>query len=198
MKLTRRMAHIHRDTKETQIELVLKLDGTGNANINTTIPFMDHMLEAFAKHGRFDLTLRAKGDTHIDDHHLVEDLGIALGQAISDALGEKRGITRYGNFLLPMDETLTYVAIDLCNRPYFVCKVKWQSSHIKGFEMALIEHFFESVAMNARMNLHMAVKYGKLPHHIAETLFKGFARALSQAVAIDPRVKGVPSTKGKL
>ncbi len=198
MKTKRRIASILRVTKETQIEMVLNLDGAGKANVHTTIPFMDHMLEALAKHGYFDLTVKAKGDTHIDDHHLVEDLGIALGMAIADALGDKRGITRYGNFLLPMDETLSYVAIDLCNRPYFVCKVKWMSPYIKGFEVALIDHFFESVAVNARMNLHMAVKYGKLPHHVAESLFKGFAKALSQAVSVDSRVKGVPSTKGKL
>ena len=156
------------------------------------------MFEAFAKHGQFDLTLRAKGDTHIDDHHLVEDLGIALGEAIAQALGDKKGIYRYGNFILPMDEALSYVALDLSNRPYFVWKVKWQKSEIGKFDGFLLEHFFESVAASARMNLHMALKYGKHPHHIGETLFKGFARALSQAVAIDPRVKGIPSTKGKL
>ena len=156
------------------------------------------MLELFAKHGRFDLTLTAKGDTHIDDHHLVEDIGIALGEAVSRALGDKKGINRYGNFYLPMDESLSYVALDLSNRPYFVWKVKWGKSDIGRFDGLLLEHFFESVAASARMNLHMALKYGKQPHHIAESLFKGFARALSAAVSRDPRVKGVPSTKGKL
>ena len=156
------------------------------------------MLELFAQHGRFDLTLRAKGDTHIDDHHLVEDIGIALGEAIAKAVGGKKGIHRYGNFLLPMDETLSYVALDLSNRPYFVWKVKWITPEIGKFDGLLLEHFFESVAMSARMNLHMALKYGKQPHHIAESLFKGFARALAQAVSRDPRVKGIPSTKGKL
>ena len=193
-----RKATLHRKTHETDVSLSLNLEGTGKSHINTTIPFLDHMLELFAKHGRFDLTLKAKGDTHIDDHHLVEDLGIALGQAISDALGEKKGITRYGNFILPMDEALSYVAIDLSNRPYFVFKVKWVSTQIGKFDGLLLEHFFESVAASARMNLHMALRYGKHPHHIAESLFKGFARALAQAVAIDPRVKGIPSTKGKL
>jgi imidazoleglycerol-phosphate dehydratase len=194
----KRSARIQRQTRETQIDLKLDLDGTGRSKVSTSIAFMDHMLELFAKHGRFDLALKAKGDTHIDDHHLVEDLGIALGEAIAQALGDKKGITRYGNFLLPMDETLSYVALDLSNRPYFVWKIKWIDSRIGKFDGLMLEHFFESVAASARMNLHMALKYGKHAHHIGESLFKGFARALSQAVQIDPRVRGVPSTKGKL
>jgi imidazoleglycerol-phosphate dehydratase len=193
-----RTAKIDRRTRETQIVMALGLDGKGKSSVRTTIPFLDHMFELFAKHGHFDLTLRAKGDTHIDDHHLVEDLGIALGEAIAKAVGDKKGIHRYGNFLLPMDETLSYVALDLSNRPYFVWKVKWIKSDVGRFDGLLLEHFFESVAASARMNLHMALKYGKHPHHIAESLFKGFARALSQAVVIDARVKGIPSTKGKL
>ena len=196
--MKKRVGHVVRKTKETQIDLTLDLDGTGQSSIKTSVPFMNHMLEAFAKHGRFDLRLKAKGDTHIDDHHLVEDMGIALGEALTEALGDKKGITRYGNFFLPMDEALSYVALDLSNRPYFVWKVKWLHAQIGKFDGLLLEHFFESVAASARMNLHMALKYGKHPHHIGETLFKGFARALSQAVQIDPRVKGVPSTKGKL
>jgi imidazoleglycerol-phosphate dehydratase len=194
----RRIARIARITRETKIRMTLNLDGTGKSKVQTGVPFMDHMFEAFAKHARFDLTLQAKGDTHIDDHHLVEDLGIALGEAITKALGDKAGITRYGNFLLPMDETLSYVAIDLSNRPYFVYKVKFTETRIGKFDGLLLEHFFESVAASARMNLHMALKHGKHPHHIGESLFKGFARALSQAVQIDPRVRGIPSTKGKL
>jgi imidazoleglycerol-phosphate dehydratase len=194
----RRTARIQRKTRETQIDLRLDLDGTGQSKVKTSIAFLDHMLELFAKHGRFDLTVNAKGDTHIDDHHLVEDLGIALGEAIAQAVGDKKGITRYGNFLLPMDETLSYVALDLSNRPYFVWKIKWIDSRIGKFDGLLLEHFFESLAASARMNLHMALKYGKHAHHIGESLFKGFARALSQAVQIDPRVQGVPSTKGKL
>jgi imidazoleglycerol-phosphate dehydratase len=142
--------------------------------------------------------VRARGDRHIDDHHLVEDLGIALGEALTQALGDKRGITRYGNFLLPMDEALSYVALDLSNRPYFVWKVKWAQPRIGTFDGLLLEHFFESFAHSARMNLHMALRYGKQPHHIAESLFKGLARALAQAVARDPRVRGIPSTKGRL
>jgi len=193
-----RIVSVRRATRETRIRLVLNIDGTGRSAVHTRIPFLDHMLELFAKHGRFDLTLNARGDTHIDDHHLVEDLGIALGEAIGRAVGDKKGIVRYGNFLLPMDETLSYVALDLSNRPYFVWKVKWVKSDIGKFDGLLLEHFFESVAASARMNLHMALKYGKHPHHIGESLFKGFARALSQAVAIDPRVKGIPSTKGRL
>ena len=194
----KRTAKIDRRTRETQIHLTLGLDGKGKSSIRTTIPFLDHMFELFARHGNFDLTLKAKGDTHIDDHHLVEDLGIALGEAIAKAVGDKKGTHRYGNFLLPMDETLSYVALDLSNRPYFVWKVKWIKSEVGRFDGLLLEHFFESVAAGARMNLHMALKYGKQPHHIAESLFKGFARALAQAVALDPRVRGVPSTKGKL
>ena len=171
-KLKTRKGTLHRKTRETDIFVSLNLDGSGESAIDTTIPFLDHMLESFAKHGRFDLTIKAKGDTHIDDHHLTEDLGIALGQAIADALGEKKGITRYGNFLLPMDEALSYVALDLCDRAYFVFNVKWKSPRIGKFDGLLLEHFFESVAANARMNLHMALRYGKHSHHIAETLFK--------------------------
>lgn len=193
-----RKTRLKRKTKETQIDLALSLDGRGKYKVSTTIPFLDHMLELFAKHGRFDLTLSAKGDTHIDDHHLVEDIGIALGEAIAQAVGDKKGIHRYGNFYLPMDESLSYVALDLSNRPYFVWKVKWTKSEIGRFDGLLLEHFFESVASSARINLHMSLKYGKQPHHIAESLFKGFARALSAAVSRDPRVQGVPSTKGKL
>jgi imidazoleglycerol-phosphate dehydratase len=198
MKKARRTAEIARKTRETEIRLTLGLDGKGVSRVSTTIPFLDHMFELFAKHGRFDLKLQARGDTHIDDHHLVEDLGIAMGEAIAEALGDKKGIVRYGNFLLPMDETLSYVALDLSNRPYFVFNVKWKGTQIGKFDGLLLEHFFESVAASARMNLHMALKYGKHPHHIAESLFKGFARALSAAVQIDPRVRGIPSTKGKL
>jgi imidazoleglycerol-phosphate dehydratase len=198
MKTKARIGKIDRRTRETQIQMTLSLDGTGKSRVQTSIPFLDHMFELFAKHGRFDLVLKARGDTHIDDHHLVEDLGIALGEAISQALGSKKGIVRYGNFLLPMDETLSYVALDLSNRPHFVFKVKWQKPQLGKFDGLLLEHFFESVASSARMNLHMALRYGLHPHHIAESLFKGFARALSQAVQIDPRVKGIPSTKGKL
>jgi imidazoleglycerol-phosphate dehydratase len=193
-----RQAHVVRKTKETQIDLSLNLDGQGKSKVKTEIPFLNHMLEAFAKHGHFDLKVTAKGDTHIDDHHQTEDIGIVLGQAIAKAVGNKKGISRYGNFYLPMDETLSYVALDLCDRPYFVWKVKWGATQIGAFDGQLIEHFFESVAANARMNLHMSLKYGKLPHHIAESLFKGFARALSVAVSRNPHVKGVPSTKGKL
>lgn len=193
-----RHAKIIRRTKETHMSLALTLDGKGKYRVSTTIPFLDHMLELFAKHGGFDLNLKAKGDTHIDDHHLVEDIGIALGEAIAQAVGDKKGIYRYGNFYLPMDESLSYVALDLSNRPYFVWKVKWQKAEIGKFDGLLLEHFFESVASSARMNLHMALKYGKQPHHIAESLFKGFARALRQAVSRDSRMTGIPSTKGKL
>src|SRR5258706_11754727 len=148
----KRIARIVRKTKETQIDLTLNLDGRGKYDVRSPIPFLNHMLEAFAKHGHFDLTVKASGDTHIDDHHLTEDLGIALGEAIAKALGDKQGIIRYGNFYLPMDETLSYVALDLCNRPYFVWKVKWIKAEIGPFDGLLLEHFFESVAASARMN----------------------------------------------
>ena len=198
MKTKPRIGKVERRTKETHIRLRLSLDGRGRSNVQTSIPFLDHMLELLARHGGFDLTVNAKGDTHIDDHHLVEDLGLALGEAIAKALGRKKGIVRYGQFLLPMDETLSYVALDLSNRPHFVFRVKWRHTQIGRFDGLLLEHFFESLAASARMNLHMALRYGKHPHHIAESLFKGFARALSQAVQIDARMRGVPSTKGRL
>lgn len=198
MSRRKRIAALRRNTRETRIRMTLDLDGTGRRRVRTTIPFMDHMLELFAKHGLFDLTVEARGDTHIDDHHLVEDLGICLGEAIRKAAGDKKGINRYGNFLLPMDETLSYVALDLCDRPHCVFKVKWRETRIKNFDGLLVEHFFESVAASARMNLHMALQHGKYPHHIAESLFKGFAKALAQAVAHHPRSRGIPSTKGKL
>ncbi len=198
MRPRARVGRIDRHTRETRIAMRLNLDGRGTARVDTSIPFLDHMLELFAKHGRFDLTVRASGDRHIDDHHLVEDLGIVLGEALAQALGDKRGLVRFGNFLLPMDEALSYVALDLSGRPYFVYRVKWIQPRIGRFDGLLLEHFFQSFAHSARMNLHMALRYGRHPHHVAESLFKGLGRALAQAVRRDPRVAGVPSTKGRL
>jgi imidazoleglycerol-phosphate dehydratase len=206
--MAERTARRHRVTSETDVALELNLDGRGRYRVSTTIPFLDHMLELFAKHGNFDLAVRAKGDTHIDDHHLVEDIGIALGEAVAQALGAKKGIARYGQALniagkgralTPMDETLSYVALDLSGRPYFDYKVKFHVQNRAPFAFELFDDFFQAVAVNARMNLHIKLLQGRNNHHIAESVFKGFARALSQAVSIDPRrARAIPSTKGSL
>jgi imidazoleglycerol-phosphate dehydratase len=197
-----------RNTTETKVALTLDLDGRGTYNVSTTIPFLDHMLELFAKHGNFDLSVKAKGDTHIDDHHLVEDLGITLGEALVQALGDKKGITRYGQAFRPdlkgkalttMDETLSYVALDLSGRPYFDWKVKFHIQNKPPMSFELLEDFFQAFAMSAKMNLHIKLMQGRNNHHIAEALFKGLGRALSMAVSLDPRRAGtLPSTKGSL
>jgi imidazoleglycerol-phosphate dehydratase len=197
-----------RVTSETSVRLDLNLDGRGRYKVRTTLPFLDHMLELFAKHGNFDLTVQASGDTHIDDHHLVEDIGIALGEVLAQALGEKRGIVRYGQALniagkgvalTPMDETLSYVALDLSGRPYLDYKVRFHQQNKAPFSFELFEDFFQALAFNAKMNLHMKLLQGRNNHHMAESLFKGFARALAQAVVVDPRrAKAIPSTKGSL
>jgi imidazoleglycerol-phosphate dehydratase len=207
-----RKAKLFRKTKETSVRLAINLDGKGTYRVRTTLPFLDHMLELFAKHGNFDLSVQAKGDTHIDDHHLVEDVGITLGEALAKALGEKRGVVRYGQarrpdldgsgrgrVLTPMDETMSYVALDLSGRPYFDFKVKFRPQSKAPFAFELFDDFFQALAFNAKMNLHIKLLQGRNNHHIAESIFKGFARALSSAVAIDPRRSGrVPSTKGTL
>lgn len=202
-----------RNTTETQIKLTLGLDGQGRYRVRTTLPFLNHMLELFAKHGNFDLDVEAKGDTHIDDHHLVEDIGLALGDALGEALGDKRGIVRYGQefpldagarrgagkALTTMDETLSYVALDLSGRPYFDFKVKFHVQNRAPFSFELLDDFFQALAMNAKMNLHIKLLQGRNNHHIAESIFKGFGRALSMAVRVDPRrAQTVPSTKGSL
>ena len=196
--MKKRQADITRNTKETQIRLSLGLDGTGKSKISTTLPFLDHMLDLFSKHSGMDLAVKAKGDTHIDDHHLVEDIGIALGLAIEKALGDKKGIYRYGNFLLPMDEALSYIAVDCGGRPYFDYKVAFQAQSKAPFGFDLFEDLFQALAFNAKMNLHMKLLQGRNNHHIAEALFKGFAKALAQAVSRDRREKSIPSTKGKI
>jgi imidazoleglycerol-phosphate dehydratase len=203
--MKKRLAKRDRVTTETGVKLRLGLDGPGRYRVRTTLPFLDHMLELFAKHGNFDLEVSAQGDTHIDDHHLVEDIGLTLGEALVQALGDKRGIARYGQALkigralTPMDETLSYVALDLSGRPYFDWKVKFTVQNKAPFCFELLEDFFQALAMTSKMNLHIKLLQGRNNHHIAESIFKGFGRALSQAVAIDPRrLSAVPSTKGSL
>src|SRR3990167_4384217 len=198
MQMKKRIAKVSRNTKETQIFLSLNLDGSGSSDARTTLPFLDHMLDLLARHSGIDLAVRAKGDTHIDDHHLVEDIGIALGLALEKALGDKKGIYRYGNFLLPMDESLSYVAVDLGGRPYFDYKVGFRPQSKAPFSFELFEDFFQAVAMSAKMNLHVKLLQGRNNHHIAESIFKGFAKATAQAVSKDARQKGIPSTKGSL
>ncbi len=188
---------IERKTKETNIKISLNLYGKGKYNIDTSIPFLDHMLELFSKHGNFDLNIKARGDREIDDHHLVEDIGIVLGLAIKKSIENKKSINRYGNFLMPMDEALSYVVIDLSGRPYFSYDVKFTKIIGKEFDYSLIKEFFRAVAYNAQMGLHIKKYKGENNHHIAESIFKGFAKALSQAVAINKKVN-VPSTKGKV
>ena len=193
-----RTAEITRKTRETDIALSLDLDGTGKADVSTGIPFFDHMLELFARHSLVDLSVKASGDIAVDYHHTVEDVGLVLGTALDRALGERRGIRRYGFFLLPMDEALVRVAIDLGGRPFLVYSVNCPRTHVRDFDIQLFEEFFRALAMNARLNLHAAHLYGAEAHHAAEGLFKGFARALRMAVEPDPRDAGIPSTKGAL
>lgn len=193
-----RKAKIERKTKETDIVININLDGKGKFNINTSIPFLDHMLSLFTFHSQIDLDIRASGDIEIDYHHLMEDLGIALGEAIKKALGDKEGIRRYGEATIPMDESLAEVVIDLSGRPYLVYKVKPPKGSLRGLEVSLFEDFFRSIANHAMMNLHVIVRYGRDLHHICEAIFKAFGRSLREAVALDTKMKGLPSTKGKL
>lgn len=194
-----RHATVKRKTKETDIAVAVDLDGTGKADIATGIGFLDHMLEQVARHGLFDLSIKAKGDLHIDQHHTTEDVGIVLGKAIREALGERAGITRYADVHLPMDEALTRCAIDVSGRPYLVWKVAFTRSRIGDFDTELFREFFLALAQNSGITLHIENLYGRNNHHIAETCFKAVARALRAAVAIDPRQGGrVPSTKGSL
>jgi len=194
-----RIAKIIRNTKETQIELELNVDGTGVSEIDTGIPFFDHMLTLFARHGLFDLKLKAVGDIEVDYHHTVEDTGIVLGQALKKALGEKRGIRRYGFFLLPMDESLARVALDLSNRQAFVYHVEYKDPMVRDFSIGLVKEFFQAFANDTCCNLHINLEYGEEPHHIAEAIFKCFARALDVATSIDERLgDALPTTKGSL
>ncbi|MET3911951.1 imidazoleglycerol-phosphate dehydratase [Bradyrhizobium sp. S3.3.6] len=194
-----RTATIKRKTKETDIEVTVNLDGTGVANIATGIGFFDHMLDLLARHSRIDLTVKAVGDLHIDHHHTTEDTGIALGQAVRQALGTMAGITRYAGVHMPMDETLSRVVIDISGRPFLVFKADFPRDKIGEFDTELVREWFQAFAINAGVTLHVETLYGDNSHHIAESCFKGLARALRTAVAIDPKAVGeIPSTKGSL
>ncbi len=193
-----RFSTVHRKTKETDIRVSFNLDGTGRARISTGLPFLDHMLELFAKHGQFDLEVRCEGDLEIDDHHSVEDIAITLGQALVEALGDKKGINRYGEALVPMDEALCRSVIDLSGRFYLVYEAQTKRQKIGNFSVELAEHFWRSFAETAKFNLHIDCLRGRNTHHILEGTFKATTRALRQAVDLNPRVVGVPSTKGSL
>jgi imidazoleglycerol-phosphate dehydratase len=192
------MPTITRKTNETDITLSFELNGSGRAQIDTGVGFFEHMLTLFAHHGLFDLTVTARGDLHVDEHHMVEDVGICLGKAIAQGLGDRSGIVRTAHSFVPMDESLARVVIDLGGRPYCVFEAEWQTPRIGGLGTDLIGHFFESVAFHAGMNLHARVEYGRNDHHQCEALFKAFGRALDAASRPDPRRRGVPSTKGTL
>ncbi|WP_017726308.1 imidazoleglycerol-phosphate dehydratase HisB [Halalkalibacterium ligniniphilum] len=196
--MTERKASIERNTGETQIKLEFAIDGEGKANLKTGVPFMTHMLDLFTKHGHFDLTIDAAGDIEVDDHHTTEDIGICLGIALKDALGDKKGIRRYGNAFVPMDETLAQVVVDLSNRPHLEFRAELPSQKVGTFDTELVHEFLWKLAIEARMNLHVIVHYGHNTHHIIEAIFKALARALDEATGIDERVKGIPSTKGML
>ncbi|MBA4496216.1 imidazoleglycerol-phosphate dehydratase HisB [Paenactinomyces guangxiensis] len=193
-----RVGTVERVTYETAISLTFHVDGTGKTELNTGVPFLEHMLDLFAKHGQFDLQIKAKGDTLVDDHHTVEDIAICLGQALREALGDKRGIRRYGNAFVPMDESLGQVVIDLSNRPHLEFRAEFPGAQVGTFATELVHEFFWKLALEARMNLHVIMHYGYNTHHMIESLFKALGRALDEATRIDPRVQGVPSSKGVL
>lgn len=193
-----RAATVKRKTRETDIELAFEIDGSGRSAISTGIGFFDHMLELFTKHGLFDLELRAEGDLNVDAHHTVEDVGLALGQALREALGDKTGLVRYGWCLLPMDDALARVALDCSGRPYLAYEAPEEAAPIGDFPFQLLEEFLRAFSVQGGLNLHVALLDGRDAHHMAEAVFKGLARALDQATRLDPRVQGVPSTKGQL
>ena len=193
-----RIATISRKTKETEIRVKLDLDGSGEYQVSTGIAFFDHMLESFARHALFDLALEAKGDVEVDLHHTIEDVGITLGQAFREALGSAAGIRRYGSIALPMAESKVEVALDISNRPYLVYRVDLANDRIGSFDVSLTEDFLYAFSQNAGIDLHVALVYGKNPHHVVEAIFKGLARALRTAVEFDPRMKGLPTVKGAL
>jgi len=196
--MSNRTATIERTTKETQIRVTVNLDGTGQANVSTGIGFFDHMLDLLARHSGVDLDVQATGDLHVDQHHTVEDVGICLGQALAQALGDKAGIVRYGDATVPMDETLASAAVDLSGRPFFVCKADLPTEKVGDFDAQLIETFWQAVATHGAMNLHIQVPYGQNTHHIAEAIFKACAKSLQKAVTRPPGSTDVPSTKGTL
>jgi imidazoleglycerol-phosphate dehydratase len=194
-----RKAAVKRATKETDVEVAIDLDGAGTSSVATGIGFLDHMLDLLARHSRIDITVRAKGDLHIDHHHTTEDVGIALGQAVKQALGDMKGITRYADVHVPMDEALTRVAIDISGRPFLVFRAEFVRDKVGTFDTELVQEWFRAFAMNSGVTLHVETLYGTNDHHIAESCFKGLARALRAAIAIDPRAANeVPSTKGQL
>lgn len=193
-----RVARIERKTRETEILLQLNVDGSGEASAETTIPFLNHMLEAMGKHGLLDLKVDARGDTEVDLHHTVEDVGICLGKAFHEAMGDKRGIVRFGSAYVPMDEALASVHVDVSGRPYFSYNVPFAKTKIGNFDLDLLKDFFRAFAMNAMLNLHVNLHYGENLHHIAEAIFKAFGRALAEASRLNARIAGVPSTKGSL
>lgn len=193
-----RTANVQRKTRETDIALTFAVDGSGRADISTGIGFFDHMLELFTKHGLFDLQLKAQGDLNVDAHHTVEDVGLALGQALREALGDKKGLCRYGWCLLPMDDALARVALDCSGRPYLAYEAPEDAGPIGDFPFQLLEEFLRAFSVQGGLNLHVTLLDGRDTHHMAEAVFKGLARALDQATQIDPRVQGVPSTKGQL
>lgn len=193
-----RQAMVERKTRETAIAVKVLLDGTGTAEVDTGLPFFDHMLTLWAVHGLFDVTIRAQGDLDVDGHHTVEDVGICLGQALSKALGDRKGLRRYGTACVPMDETLAQVSLDLSNRPYLVCRLPAMAERVGTFETELVPEFFRALCHHGGLTLHIAVPYGDNTHHILEAVFKAFGRALDEATALDPRRLTVPSSKGVL
>lgn len=193
-----RSSQVSRKTNETDIKLSFGVDGTGQTKIDTDVPFLNHMLDLFTKHGQFDLEVKAKGDIEIDDHHTVEDIGICLGQVFREALGDKKGIKRYASVFIPMDEALAQVVVDISNRPHFEYRAEYPSSRVGSFDVELVHEFLWKLALEARITLHVIVHYGKNTHHMVEAVFKALGRALDEATSIDPRVTGVPSTKGVL
>jgi len=192
-----RTAQVKRKTKETDIAITINIDGKGDSSISTSIPFLDHMLTLFSFHGKIDSNIKAKGDIEIDYHHLIEDIGITLGEAIKKALGDKKGIKRYGEATVPMDESLSQVVIDLSGRPYLAYKAKLPKGRLKDLDSSLFEDFFMALSNHAMMNLHIIVQYGRDLHHIFESIFKAFAKALNDASSIDKKIKGIPTTKGR-
>lgn len=197
-KVIVRESSVSRTTHETDIKLSFAVDGTGEAKLETDVPFLNHMLDLFTKHGQFNLAVEAQGDIEIDDHHTVEDIGICLGQVIREALGDKKGIKRYASVFIPMDEALAQVVIDISNRPHFEYRAEYPSDRVGSFDVQLVQEFLWKLALEARITLHVIVHYGQNTHHMIEAIFKALGRALDEATTIDPRVSGVPSTKGVL
>uniref|UniRef100_A0A832EI96 Imidazoleglycerol-phosphate dehydratase n=1 Tax=Desulfacinum infernum TaxID=35837 RepID=A0A832EI96_9BACT len=193
-----RQVTVERKTRETAVAVRIALDGTGTADVDTGLPFFDHMLTLFAVHGFFDLTVRAQGDLEVDGHHTVEDVGITLGQALSKALGDRKGIQRYGTAFIPMDEALAQVSLDLSNRPYLVCRLPALAERVGSFETELVPEFFRALCQHGGITAHILVPYGDNTHHILEAVFKGFGRALDEAVRLEPRRSTIPSSKGVL